>query len=381
MGMFKFARISTPAFGLMLSVSSCQTQNKNAASLKDICGSNDLQSVVDPKPKAPWTAELVAKLEPSVVAIKEKTSPTYYCSGFLIGPDLIMTADHCIDWRKARNLLVSFNYQVSADGKEATREDFEVLQVLETGAPKLDYSLVRLAKNAKGETAGSRYPVLSLNPQALALGADILLIQHPMGRPKAFDTGHVSKDGGLRMQFDDLDAETGSSGSPVFNLQGEVVGVHTHGGCKAQKGANKAFRLSEIFKASAVLNPNAAAPLQGTLPASIPDADTRGVRFEKILEDKGPVQSIEVSFAVDHRVFKHLSIYLVAPSGRRMLLRDRASDGQLGLTKMSFPSKEPADSFQILEGEASAGAWQLLVVDRIEGQSGKVLEWELKINP
>lgn len=374
-------RVALPLISCLGIITSCQTQHKNVSSLQDICGSNDLQPVLSAQPKAPWSKELLLKLEPSVVAIKDK-SGSYYCSGSLIGADLVLTAEHCLGWRRAKDLVVSFNYQGTTDGQGlAEREDFEVLQLLEAGAPTLDYALLRLKKNAAGEQAGQRYPVLPLNFEAVPLGADIMVIQHPLGGPKRVDSGHVSGDGGLRMQFNDLDAETGSSGSPVLNLQGEVVGVHTHGGCKAAKGANKAFRLSEIFKVSPLFNPRVIAPLQENLPAEIPDGDVRGIRFEKLIEDKGRVNQLEVSFAVDHKFFNQLSFILIAPSGARVTLRDRASDGQLGLTKMSFPAKEPLDSFDILKGEPSAGLWQLLVIDRGEGQKGKLLDWNLKVNP
>ena len=76
----------------------------------------------------------------------------------------------------------------------------------------------------------------------------LTIIQHPRGRPKEIEAGYFVKNSGKWMSYSDLDTEPGSSGSGVINNNGELVGVHTNGGCDENGGVNYAMNIKSISK-------------------------------------------------------------------------------------------------------------------------------------
>ena len=81
----------------------------------------------------------------------------------------------------------------------------------------------------------------------------LTIIQHPSGRPKMVDVGHKLGEAQKYMQYGDLDTEPGSSGSGVLDQEGLIVGIHTNGGCSVSSGANSGVLMTEIAKASPVI--------------------------------------------------------------------------------------------------------------------------------
>jgi len=99
------------------------------------------------------------------------------------------------------------------------------------------------------------YGTLRLAAQNLSNAAAILcLIQHPSGRPKRIEAGPMLHNIGGQIAYDSLDTEGGSSGSPILSPSGEVVGVHTNGGCAAFSGFNYGVAIGAVRSASSLIN-------------------------------------------------------------------------------------------------------------------------------
>ncbi len=365
------------------SVLGCQTVKGPASSVKTICGTNNLQPVAATVLPAPWTKEFVASHAPSVAVIEERRNRRRFCTGFLIAPEVLLTANHCVDGRKAQDIAVTFGYELAADGTPAAgARAFAVSQIMETGSEQQDYALLRLQADAGGSAAGAVYPPLKLSFDPAPLGAPVLVIQHPGGGYKHAAAGHLGAMSGERLTYADVDTESSSSGAPVLNADGAVLGVHTNGGCTATGGANKAISMGGVFKVSPYLNPAVISPLATTLPAAIPDNSALGVRLQKTVADRGPVAAISLAVQLTHGSPRDITIVLVSPTGRRIAIRDRGVDGRIGLNEFRYPEgRAPLDSFDLLKNEPSAGVWQLIVSDRNVGLKGEVLSWDLTINP
>jgi hypothetical protein len=143
------------------------------------------------------------------------------CSGTLIGPNLFLTAGHCIpgvSW-------VEFNFQLDQGGNPRTTDAYDVTEVLEDDVGGVDYAVLRL-EGDPGSVWGTSVPAV-FGPKA---GEAITIIQHPGGIPKVVEGGTLGFSVAGKMTYGDLDTENGSSGSGILqNLTHYVIGVHTTG--------------------------------------------------------------------------------------------------------------------------------------------------------
>lgn len=152
------------------------------------------------------------------------------CTGFLVGPDLMVTNQHCFDTAEScATAIAQFGYQVDRDRNLSQGEEYRCEEV-EDSDQGLDFTLIKLKGNP-----GARWGVLQWESAAPPSGTAVYVVQHPGGEPKrvALD-GCVVKTasavGGIAGQQTDFghtcDTEEGSSGSPVFDMNNHVIGLH-----------------------------------------------------------------------------------------------------------------------------------------------------------
>jgi hypothetical protein len=148
----------------------------------------------------------------------------YSCTAFLIGPDMLLTNQHCIASEEERaSALVDFDYDTKISDTMFTR-----LSELVATNNALDYSIVQLSGSV------DRAP-LEFDDSAAISDDKLLIIQHPGGQPKQVSlddcvVGQEKVDGRIQANtdFEHLcDTQTGSSGAPVLNRESQkVVGLH-----------------------------------------------------------------------------------------------------------------------------------------------------------
>lgn len=178
----------------------------------------------------------------------------YTCSGGLIADtnpsvsNLFLTANHCLNRnRDAQSLEAFFSYDVSCGTSTCTATFTDPpsnlisgktlgASVAATGSTS-DYTILQLSQNPP---SGSVFLGWSTTAVANSNNTSLYRVSHPSGAPQAYsahhvDTGSVQCQGWPRgawiYSHDDVGAtEGGSSGSPVVNSAGQIVGQLT-GGC------------------------------------------------------------------------------------------------------------------------------------------------------
>lgn len=161
------------------------------------------------------------------------------CSGFLIAPDAIATANHCVEpMGGCANITVAFDFRTTGPGQ--TMFDFGPDSVFQCAAIVArnefeDWAVLKLDRVAAG-----REP-LRMNPVVEArgvVGAPAAVLGYPRGLPLKIAGGAVVREPSGLIDADmaddyyeaDLDVFGGTSGAPVINPStGEVEGILTTG--------------------------------------------------------------------------------------------------------------------------------------------------------
>lgn len=160
-------------------------------------------------------------------------------TGFLVSPRLLMTNNHVIgSAAEAVGGMIEFNFQHDPEGRPRTPVRFELSPetfFATSPSEELDFTLVAVREVAgSGERlSGYGYKPLVAVSSEVVDGESVSIIQHPNGEPKqvALRENFVLKlpestDAFLHYQ---TDTTPGSSGSPVYNDQWEVVALHHSG--------------------------------------------------------------------------------------------------------------------------------------------------------
>lgn len=154
-------------------------------------------------------------------------------TGFLTPNNLLITNHHVLHTpSEAAGAVVEFNYQKTMDDNDAPVSTYTLVPAegfvtspieIEGGD---DWTAVRVL----GDPAATwgTLPLRRADPQVRGRA---LIIQHPGGGPKqiALDHSVIAAVSPKRVQYL-TDTLEGSSGSPVFNLDWQVIAVHHKGG-------------------------------------------------------------------------------------------------------------------------------------------------------
>jgi V8-like Glu-specific endopeptidase len=183
------------------------------------------------------------------------------CSAALIGPDLILTAAHCCASGSAissGSFTLDFQTDCTGNRPPGYNPTFHKLKRLvksgwetsPTGAglvpdSGLDYAIVQIETPA----GGLGVPPLPMRADFPPIGEEVFLIHHPRGAPKKISRHTtdpecvVQPNSGTVIRFGG-DLDNGSSGSPLFDLAGRIIGVNDWaGGCTPGNGAQSAAAI------------------------------------------------------------------------------------------------------------------------------------------
>lgn len=195
-----------------------------------------------------------------------------FCSGSLVGEDLVMTAGHCItDEAACADTKFVFGYAVKQSGgkaattlpagevygcKKIIKRDLDkppsglfgtVISVLANITNRMgpDYALIQLDRKVEG------HQPLPVNRGAEPrMGTPLLTIGHPVGLPLKVSGGATVRNDSPKSYFiTDIDAFGGNSGGPVFNAETKLIeGILVLGGqdfVKSPAGCTIAYTVDQ----------------------------------------------------------------------------------------------------------------------------------------
>jgi endonuclease G len=222
-------------------------QGPGLSALERIMGKNDLMSV--------RYLELALRVARTVGRVQVRGSDgshAGYGTGFLVSPRLMLTNNHVLtDATSAGYSRVEFDFQEGLDGKLQTSifVSFDPAAFFTTDKT-LDFSLVALKGDIRN-IAPYGWNGLSTAEGKIIVGEYVTIIQHPSGERKqlAIRENQVVDvlDNFLHYQ---TDTSPGSSGSPVFNDQWEIVALHHSGVPKKDAQGRILARDGRVYTSS-----------------------------------------------------------------------------------------------------------------------------------
>jgi hypothetical protein len=183
----------------------------------------------------------------------ETNGGTRFGTGFLVAPDLVLTANHVVGApeESAGSIFCRFDYVTTHSGDliaEGTSVRVACHGVLATGhcgdTDNMGYALLRLAdplglQSAGGRAGESPTPLRGwiMMPETYSptpVGDVLYMLHHTEGGPLRISVGKFSGRSEGSLCFYDIHAASGSSGAPCLSSQLEPIAIHL--GARAANG-------------------------------------------------------------------------------------------------------------------------------------------------
>ncbi|WP_284211711.1 trypsin-like serine peptidase, partial [Methylobacterium brachythecii] len=230
-----------------------QTTGDAAAFVDQNKGAFEPVAELDPKDALAVLARPIGRVDILLKNTRTGQQMGASCTGTLLPGDYVLTNHHCLPQSGELTPLkvsILMDY-LTLDGKGSRRFEMEAKPI--EFDPRLDYALARVAGHP-----GEIYGTARLSGGEIAGNPSMLVIHHPLGRPKVMSRFRCfamkeQPDGpDLRHRCDTL---AGSSGSLMFEGSVGAVALHKEGGLdpKDASSFNSATRLNAILGKSRIL--------------------------------------------------------------------------------------------------------------------------------
>jgi hypothetical protein len=231
--------------------------------------------------------EKAVKIQQAVcrIEIPLRSGAKTFGTGFLVGPDLVVTNYHVMepvvlteddpqyagDRATANQVTCRFDYREMSDGSRSPGSVYRLAaewRVLlspnsslgqEPTIHELDYALLRLAKPAgtlaigdRPEAPGTERGWIKLQDAGvspLIRDTPLFIVQHPKAEPikLALESVSILEVNALRTRVHHrTNTEPGSSGSPCFDQNWNLVALHHSGETRAEPGSNEGIPIDTI---------------------------------------------------------------------------------------------------------------------------------------
>ena len=214
----------------------CPGVKKNADCVVAICLKDNLLNKLNRRPISflrTKTFGKAFKLSETEPFFSQPVAKGRMSTGFLVQPDLIATAAHCIHGVDVTELRFVFDYKITNPHKVVHAEQvpteniYNGVKVVDSNYNvkiTSDWALVKLDREVKNR------PIATISKSEVICGHPVYVLGHPCGLPLKYAAGAQVSEVQTACFVADLDVFAGNSGSPVFHQHThEVLGIVVQG--------------------------------------------------------------------------------------------------------------------------------------------------------
>lgn len=319
-----------------------------------------------------------------------------FCSAFLIAPNLVATAGHCVNIKQSCGdirFVFGFAYEQQAGESDVTTvadDDFYqcagvIGHLYDQGSQTLqevmerrlwsDWAVIKLDRDVVG-----RKPLSLRRSGRPSNNQVIAAVGHPGGIPAKVSAGRIL-DAAPDLYFNtNLDIYGGNSGSVVVNAQGLAEGIVIRGtggqsfvksgSCYASRmcpelgetggcTGNHVMRIEPILQ---FVDAEQTVMLGDLHNVAIPDG-TGSSEVTKVVDEAGTIRFVTLNAGISHPSPADLRITLVGPNGEQTTIFDHSrllpvGEGVFSRTTNAF------------NGLSASGTWRLRVEDTVANGGG-----------
>lgn len=338
--------------------------------------------------------------------VNQKTAA--FCSGALVGKDLVITAGHCITSESScKSTKLVFGFAIkdgagSTPSKVNASEVYSCKQIVRrVQSGGTDYAVIKIDREVENHK-----PLKVYRGEVLSAGTGLTVIGHPSGLATKVASGGKIRSSNDIYYVTDLDTYGGNSGSAVFNSETkEIMGILVrgendfvkNGNCNvSNRCAEGKCRGEDVTRINLVTDiipeldespeePEEPVVLTETFSSSsvvsIPDKNLTGIT-SVIAVDKTPdARKVQVEVNIEHTYVGDLQITLIDPSGKSFLLRKNSGGRQKNLVGVFGKDLSSLSSLGELSNISVKGNWSLKVVDSLSRDVGSLKGWKVIFTP
>lgn len=148
-----------------------------------------------------------------------------FCSGFLVGFDLVVTAGHCVrTLSECQGTRFVFDFAKTEEQQEdyhiSKNSVYSCKELVAQSTGENDFAVIRLDRSVNDRT-----PINIRREGSVQVGEPLMLIGHPMGIPSKITEGGSVMSSGDRITAS-VDAFAANSGSVILNMNtGDAEGI------------------------------------------------------------------------------------------------------------------------------------------------------------
>ncbi|MGX7004886.1 trypsin-like serine peptidase [Caballeronia sp. KNU42] len=232
-----------------------------------------------------------------------------YCTSFVIGPDTIATAGHCVPAKEEMaNVRIVFGFREQSNGaviglsQTIFKEDVYIPTTVVARAQEpngADYAVIKVDRPITNHA-----PLVLSVDKDIAVGDEVYVIGFPSGLPmKLADNAFVRSVSTRGYFVSNLDVFGGNSGSPVFIAGSETVaGILVRGGTDyvAKDKCNVAYVCPSGFSGCQGEDSTSAKLLAGKVPKAVAESVQKPITktFSSGPVPSGPMKSFSRLYEV-----------------------------------------------------------------------------------